>query len=681
MSTPKWSAGTLYQPGDLVVPKTTPATSTYALNDPSFEGGGTGWTFEGGFVVQTPGGSPGAFNGTKILAWGGAATATGAVNNIRAPVAPGQTISARVMANTNGHTGTADSANIHINWYNSGGSLIQSDQGPLTFADGTFNWRAATVTAVAPSGAAFASIALFASRSGTSFIWFDSVTWDYVYASPPDALTFKAIQAAAATSAASEPTWPTIAGNTVVDGGVTWQAVTVSRVYWTATPILKSSSPEPTWPTAVGGSVADGTIRWVAGVGQITDVNCPHSKVVAIGASKIFAGDSDIVDFCATNNPFDWSTRQDAGYLPTGIQTYGSNPVALLGLYRGNLMAMNSGGYSMWQIDPDPTNMAKLDEQPVGSTYHRSFQAVGNDSILLTPLGVRTIGIAVGSTNLQIGGVGEPVDPLVKSYLASVVQEPLALYFPARGQYWLIFDSQILVLTVNGAKNRSWSRYVFPETITDWTLAGDDLYLRSTSGYVWKVDENSLYDDHVGPTTCTISNATPAVVSCTAHGLSLNDTVIFATSGALPTGLTAGTTYYVIAAGLTANAFEVSASQGGAAINTTSAGSGVHTLEHRVDFTGIMWWPYVDFGAIGVDKSLVGFDLVGTGTVKVSIGYDQRDFSIRTTDYTSEGDTVSGQITPIPITAPSFSLRLEYQAGQAWEWQAAALYMLSSGAN
>lgn len=75
----------------------------------------------------------------------------------------------------------------------------------------------------------------------------------------------------------------------------------------------------------------------------------------------------------------------------------------------------------------------------------------------------------------------------------------------------------------------------------------------------------------------TVTIASPAVFSKTAHGLVANDTIIFSTTGALPTGLTAGTVYYVIAAGLTADAFEVSTSQGGAAVNTSGSQSGTHT--------------------------------------------------------------------------------------------------------
>lgn len=76
----------------------------------------------------------------------------------------------------------------------------------------------------------------------------------------------------------------------------------------------------------------------------------------------------------------------------------------------------------------------------------------------------------------------------------------------------------------------------------------------------------------------TISIATPAVVTLAAHGLTVNDSVVFSTTGALPTGITAGMTYYVISTGLTANTFQVSLTPAGAAVNTSGGQSGTHTL-------------------------------------------------------------------------------------------------------
>lgn len=84
-------------------------------------------------------------------------------------------------------------------------------------------------------------------------------------------------------------------------------------------------------------------------------------------------------------------------------------------------------------------------------------------------------------------------------------------------------------------------------------------------------------DTIVGGQTVTITIASPAVVSWTGHGLVAGQSLSFSTSGALPTGITAGTQYFVIAAGLGANSFEISATKGGAAINTSGSQSGTHT--------------------------------------------------------------------------------------------------------
>jgi hypothetical protein len=77
--------------------------------------------------------------------------------------------------------------------------------------------------------------------------------------------------------------------------------------------------------------------------------------------------------------------------------------------------------------------------------------------------------------------------------------------------------------------------------------------------------------------TVTISNASPGVVTRAGHNLLADDTVEFATTGALPTGLSVTTQYYVKTV-IDNDTFTVSATRGGAAVATSSAGSGTHTL-------------------------------------------------------------------------------------------------------
>lgn len=83
--------------------------------------------------------------------------------------------------------------------------------------------------------------------------------------------------------------------------------------------------------------------------------------------------------------------------------------------------------------------------------------------------------------------------------------------------------------------------------------------------------------------TCTMTIATPAVVTETGHGYGAGDKILFRTTGALPTGVTAGQVYFVSATDLTTDTFKFSATDGGAVINTSGTQSGTHTLVSVLD--------------------------------------------------------------------------------------------------
>lgn len=76
----------------------------------------------------------------------------------------------------------------------------------------------------------------------------------------------------------------------------------------------------------------------------------------------------------------------------------------------------------------------------------------------------------------------------------------------------------------------------------------------------------------------TVSIASPCVVTFAAHGLSPGAAVRFGTTGALPTGLAALTTYYVRDV-LSTSTFTLAASVGGPAVNTSGTQSGTHSLD------------------------------------------------------------------------------------------------------
>jgi hypothetical protein len=74
----------------------------------------------------------------------------------------------------------------------------------------------------------------------------------------------------------------------------------------------------------------------------------------------------------------------------------------------------------------------------------------------------------------------------------------------------------------------------------------------------------------------SISNANPGVATLAAHGLTDGTCLQLTTTGVLPAGLALATNYFVVSA--TADTFSFAATSGGAAIATTNAGSGTHTV-------------------------------------------------------------------------------------------------------
>ena len=124
--------------------------------------------------------------------------------------------------------------------------------------------------------------------------------------------------------------------------------------------------------------------------------------------------------------------------------------------------------------------------------------------------------------------------------------------------------------------------------------------------------------------TVTMTIASPAVfTTSTAHGLTLGQNVYFDTTGALPTGLSAGVFHYVTAIP-TSTTFRVSTTLGGADLNTSGTQSGTH----RVFTAGALYagvgtdFPY-PFHAIEfwIKSSGVGAGMVsGAGVIAFDYG-------------------------------------------------------------
>ncbi len=80
------------------------------------------------------------------------------------------------------------------------------------------------------------------------------------------------------------------------------------------------------------------------------------------------------------------------------------------------------------------------------------------------------------------------------------------------------------------------------------------------------------------PQTCTMTIASPGVITAVAHGLVAGEKITFTTTGGLPSGIAANVNYYVLSTSLAADTFKIALSPEGTAVVTTGSQSGVHTL-------------------------------------------------------------------------------------------------------
>ena len=158
-----------------------------------------------------------------------------------------------------------------------------------------------------------------------------------------------------------------------------------------------------------------------------------------------------------------------------------------------------------------------------------------------------------------------------------------SLTFSARGSLTSPASGQVQIGTVDSTTAQAQTLRV--QSIAgasnvsgaDWTLLQS---CPSGTGTAGNLVHSGSFSGLSGTLALTsISNASPAVFTVSGgHGCVPGQTFRLTTTGTLPTGLALLTTYYVIATGLTPTTFQASATPGGSALNTSSAGSGTHTL-------------------------------------------------------------------------------------------------------
>jgi hypothetical protein len=143
---------------------------------------------------------------------------------------------------------------------------------------------------------------------------------------------------------------------------------------------------------------------------------------------------------------------------------------------------------------------------------------------------------------------------------------------------------------------------------------GTIIVFGATKNRLFTLNNTSLGWTPVSKVTAltSISNGSPAVFTKNSHGLPNDFPLVLSTTGSLPTGLAVGTIYYVVNSA--PNTFSVATAPGGSAVNTSSAGSGTHSMTYfYADVPTTDQWQFAQFGnfvvAVQANESPQVFDL------------------------------------------------------------------------
>ncbi len=164
------------------------------------------------------------------------------------------------------------------------------------------------------------------------------------------------------------------------------------------------------------------------------------------------------------------------------------------------------------------------------------------------------------------------------------------------------------------------------QTLSNKTLTGTATNDSAASGVVGQEIVTATGNNNAN-STVTITIATPAVVTWTAHGFTTGSiattAVRFTTTGALPTGITANTTYYLSA--IDANTFNIATTAdnafAGTFVATSGTQSGVHTADIRIFQTTVVTQNIAAFKLTAGDWDVSAQMLKASGTSTTTTTY------------------------------------------------------------
>lgn len=238
----------------------------------------------------------------------------------------------------------------------------------------------------------------------------------------------------------------------------------------------------------------------------ITDTNCPNTISVTKAAERIFAINGETVRYSAAGSPRDWTTADDAGFLPVGLRQGTKQGCTAVGTFQEKLVVFFAESSQIWSVAVDPSANEFVKRIPgIGiADAPLSVDEFAQDLCFLSPYGVRSMTVAQNVDRIDDADLGAPIDSLVVPDIALAASQPdqvqtLGIWIHELGQYWLIFDagakSHVWVYSFSrSSKIACWSEYTFPYRFLGVATQGGKVYLR-TEDDLFEVSAQAYIDD------------------------------------------------------------------------------------------------------------------------------------------------------------------------------------------
>lgn len=221
-----------------------------------------------------------------------------------------------------------------------------------------------------------------------------------------------------------------------------------------------------------------------------------QSKMYSVLGKNLF--------FSAVGDPKNWTSGTGAGYINLSLQDADAEVLTSLEVYYDKLAIFSTESVQVWAVDPDPAQNAFTQLlRGSGTLGPRSpLQYGSGDVLFLDPSGIRSLKARDSSNSASVSDIGSPVDPTVQKlytdYGSGFMTKAISLLEPSIGRYWMVFPTQILVLSYfPGPKITAWSQFTLPFTVQHAVTCGGKIFIRDTNNnlYCYGGTDGATYEN------------------------------------------------------------------------------------------------------------------------------------------------------------------------------------------